>query len=85
MDHALDMHPHIGVLEALDANAAAVAMRKKRKRVARDLFENGIVVSTGQRHRSGPALKGPARSAGSEQSTLCPRSQSKSAGICYFQ
>ena len=51
MDDALHMHADVGVLEVFDTQAAAMAMRKERERVARDLVENRIVVSAGQRHQ----------------------------------
>ncbi len=50
MHHPLHVNPHIGVLEPLDAESAAVAMREERERVARNLFEDGVVVVAGERH-----------------------------------
>lgn len=50
MDHALDVNPDIRILESIDALTTAVALRKERERVARDLLENGIVVSARERH-----------------------------------
>jgi hypothetical protein len=50
MNDSLDVNPDVGVLEACDALAAAMAMRKERERVARDLIEDGVVVSAREGH-----------------------------------
>ena len=51
MYHALDMYPDIRVLDALDALSAAMAMRKEREGVARDLIEDRIVMPARKGHR----------------------------------
>ena len=52
MHHALNVDTHVGILEALDALATAMTMRKERECVARNLVEQGIVVPAGQGHWS---------------------------------
>jgi len=60
MHHSLHMDADVGVLEALDSPAAAVAIREQREGVARDLLEDRVVVTAGQWHRpedtSAPAV-----------------------------
>ena len=50
MHHTLNVDAHVGILDALDALPAAMAMRKERERVAGNLVEQGIVVPAGQGH-----------------------------------
>jgi hypothetical protein len=50
MNDSLKVNPDVGVLEARDALAAAMAMRKERERVARDLIQDGVVVSAREGH-----------------------------------
>ena len=50
VDHALNVDAHVGVLEARDALAAAVAVRKERERITGDLLEDGVVVATREGH-----------------------------------
>ena len=40
------VHADVGFLEAGDALPAAPAMRKERKRVARELFQDWVVMPT---------------------------------------
>jgi hypothetical protein len=47
----LNMHADVGILEPLDLLPAQVAMREEREGVARDLFQNRVVVPSGQGHR----------------------------------
>ena len=48
--HALDVDPDVRMLKVIDPLPAQMAMRKERERVACDLFEDGVVVATRQRH-----------------------------------
>jgi hypothetical protein len=51
VDDALHVDPDLGLLEALDALPAQMAMRKEGEDVARDLREDGVVVPARERHR----------------------------------
>ena len=44
MDDALHVHPDVRVLDTRNAASAAMAMRKEREGVARDLIKDWIVV-----------------------------------------
>ena len=50
MNDALDMHTDVGVLDALDEPSAAVAVRKEREGVARDLIEDRVAVTARKWH-----------------------------------
>ena len=67
MNDALDVHTDVCVLDALDAPSAAVAMRKEREGVARDLIEDRVAVTA----RKGHTWSGSRSRA--ESPTLCLR------------
>ena len=57
MHHALHVDSDVCQFEPIDARPAQMAMGKERERVARDLFKDGVVMSTRQWHRM-PRLAG---------------------------
>ena len=50
MDHALHQHANVGILETIDADAAAVAVGKEGEGVARDLVEQRVAVAAEEWH-----------------------------------